>query len=62
MLYEQGSDKRTRRYRAAVYAQCTSAREADSVFDRLTEMMLSEKRENYQWGALIDLSPSSLFP
>lgn len=61
MLYEQAATKRSRRYRAAIYAQCASARDVSSAFDRLTEMMLSEKREDYKWGALIDLAPSSLF-
>lgn len=53
--------KRVRRYRAAVYCQCGSSREVDAAFDALTEMMLSDNREEYLWGVLLDYAPSSLF-
>ncbi len=52
---------RVRRYRAAVYMQCASERDVDHAFDLLTEMMLSDRREDYLWGVLMDLAPSSLF-
>ena len=45
----------------AAYVLCYSERDVDAVFDSLTEMMLSERREDYFWGALIDLAPSTLF-
>ena len=59
MVY--GGGGRVRRYRAAVYMQCASERDVDTAFDLLTEMMLSDRREDYLWGVLMDLAPSSLF-
>ena len=56
-----GGGQRVRRYRAAVYMQCASERDVDRGFDLLIEMMLSDRREDYLWGVLMDLAPSSLF-
>ena len=50
-----------RRYRAAVYGVCGSASEVDSAFDRLIETMLSDRREDYFWGVMLDHAPSPLF-
>ena len=52
---------KVRKNRAVAYALCGSEREVDALFDSLTEMMLSERREDYFWGVLIDHTPSSLF-
>ena len=53
--------KKVRRYRVAVYTQCGSVREVDAAFDTLIETMLSDRREDYLWGVLIDHAPSQLF-
>ena len=53
--------RRKRRYRVAVYAVCRSAREVDTAFDKLIELMLSERRESYLWGVMLDHAPSPLF-
>lgn len=53
--------RRVRKNRAAAYRVCRSEREVDALFDSLAEMMLSERREDYFWGVLIDLAPSTLF-
>ena len=54
-------EKRVRRYRVAVYSQCGSFRDVDVAFDALTEAMLSDRREDYLWGVLLDYAPSPLF-
>ena len=50
-----------RRYRVAVYCVCGSASDVDRVFDRLIETVLSERREEYFWGVILDHAPSPLF-
>lgn len=54
-------EKRVRRYRVAVYSQCGSFRDVDVAFDALAEAMLSDRREDYLWGVLLDYAPSPLF-
>ena len=52
---------RYRKYRVAVYAVCGSAYEVEIAFDRLIETMLSDRREDYFWGVMLDHAPSPLF-
>ncbi|MBR2460700.1 MAG: hypothetical protein IKB34_05685 [Clostridia bacterium] len=50
-----------RRYRAAIYAVCDGVSEVDRAFDMLVSLMLSERRESYLWGVMLDHAPASLF-
>ena len=60
-MVEDGKTRCIRRFRAAVYAVCGGIADVDRAFDRLILLMLSEKREAYFWGVMLDHSPSPLF-
>ena len=50
-----------RRCRAAVYAVCGGVKEVDRAFECLEALMLSERRESYYWGVMLDHAPGALY-